>query len=110
RLTGDLSVAVGSGGVTVHSRANGAWTVHLVGTGLETITGGRLRRLASWLADETFMLWYGDGVADIDLSAVLQFHRSHHKLATVTAVRPPARFGGLRFEGDRVAEFTEKPE
>jgi glucose-1-phosphate cytidylyltransferase len=110
RLTSDLSVAVETGEVTVHNRAHDPWTVHLVDTGLETITGGRLKRLAAWLADETFMLTYGDGVADVDLSALLRFHHEQHRLATVTAVRPPARFGALRFEGHRIAEFTEKPQ
>lgn len=106
----DLTVDLGTGRVTAHNASHEDWTVHLVDTGLETITGGRLKRLASWLRNGTFMMTYGDGVADIDLRALLRFHRSHGKLATVTAVRPPARFGGLMFEGDRVSKFTEKPQ
>jgi glucose-1-phosphate cytidylyltransferase len=86
------------------------WTVHLVETGLYTITGGRLQRLSSFLCDGTFMMTYGDGVSDVDLAELLKFHRSHGKLATVTAVRPPARFGGLEFDGKRVVRFSEKPQ
>src|SRR5687767_13224606 len=86
------------------------WKVAAVETGLDTMTGGRLRRLRSYLADDTFMVTYGDGVGDIDISALLAFHRSHGKLATVTAVHPPARFGGLVFNGDHVSEFSEKPQ
>jgi glucose-1-phosphate cytidylyltransferase len=79
-------------------------------TGVETNTGGRLKRLEPWLKDTTFMLTYGDGLCDIDLQALLSFHRSHGRIATVTAVRPPARFGGLVFDGDMVSDFTEKPQ
>jgi glucose-1-phosphate cytidylyltransferase len=79
-------------------------------TGLETQTGGRIKRLAPLLEDETFMLTYGDGVADIRCGELLDFHRSHGRLATVTAVRPPARFGGLILDGEHVSEFTEKPQ
>jgi glucose-1-phosphate cytidylyltransferase len=74
------------------------------------MTGGRLRRLASWLDGERFLCTYGDGVGDVDIRSVLAFHRAHGRLATVTAVRPPARFGGLVMEGDRVREFSEKPQ
>jgi glucose-1-phosphate cytidylyltransferase len=81
-----------------------------VDTGGETQTGGRLLRLRSWVEEGTFMMTYGDGLADVDLRGLVAFHRAHGKLATVTAVRPPARFGGLVFEGDRVVEFTEKPQ
>jgi glucose-1-phosphate cytidylyltransferase len=84
--------------------------VHLLNTGVNTQTGGRLKRLASWVGGETFMFTYGDGVADIDINHLIQFHRSHGKLATITAVRPPSRFGGLVFNGDQVTEFTEKPQ
>jgi len=106
----DLTVNVGSGEVTVHERPGFDWRVDLVDTGPETQTGGRLLRLRDWLQEGTFMLTYGDGVADIDLGAVADFHRSHGRLATVTAVRPPARFGGLVFDGDQVSRFTEKPQ
>ena len=86
------------------------WKVHLVDTGTDTMTGGRVKRLESMLSGGTFMLTYGDGLSDVDLDKLLTFHRSHGKIATVTAVRPPARFGGLVFDGDRVTEFTEKPQ
>jgi glucose-1-phosphate cytidylyltransferase len=85
--------------------------VHLVDTGLQTQTGGRVKRIKPWLgADPTFMLTYGDGLADVDITALARFHESHRRLATVTTVRPPARFGGLVFRGDCVSEFTEKPQ
>ena len=109
-LTDSLTVNTKSGEISKHNKAVDDWTVHLVDTGLETITGGRIKRLAKWLGDETFMMTYGDGVSNVNLKDLLRFHRSHGKLATVTAVRPPARFGGLLFEGDRVTEFTEKPQ
>jgi glucose-1-phosphate cytidylyltransferase len=72
------------------------------------MTGGRLKRLRPWVGDGPFMMTYGDGLADLDLHALVDFHRSHRKLATVTAVRPPARFGGIELDGDRVATFSEK--
>jgi glucose-1-phosphate cytidylyltransferase len=86
------------------------WELHLVDTGLETQTGGRVRRLGALLRDGTFMVTYGDGVSDVDLRALLRFHRAQGRMATVTAVRPPARFGGLRLDGDRAVEFIEKPQ
>ena len=84
--------------------------MHLIDTGDTTGTGGRIRRLRPQLGDATFMITYGDGVSNVDLRALLEFHRAHGRLATVTAVRPPARFGGIVFEGDLVVEFTEKPQ
>jgi glucose-1-phosphate cytidylyltransferase len=109
-LNADLTIGVRNGDVTTHGRSGEDWTVHLVDTGMETITGGRLKRLAPWLGQDTFMMTYGDGVANVDVNALVAFHRSHGKLATVTAVRPPARFGGLELDGDRVSVFTEKPQ
>ncbi len=106
----DLTVKLARGEVTAHDAAHPDWTVHLVDTGLGTATGGRLKRLSSWLADdETFMMTYGDGVADIDVKRLLAYHRAHGKLGTLTAVRPPARFGGLWLDGEKVTSFTEKP-
>ena len=105
----DLTVKLGTGDVIAHAGRREQWTVHLVDTGLDTITGGRIKRLRDWIGDESFMLTYGDGVADVDVKELLRFHHEHGKLATVTAVRPPARFGGLDLDGERVAEFTEKP-
>jgi glucose-1-phosphate cytidylyltransferase len=84
------------------------WRVGLIDTGLETMTGGRILRLRDWLRDSTFMVTYGDGVGNIDIRALLNFHRDHGKLATVTAVRPPARFGALKLDGDMVCSFSEK--
>ena len=85
------------------------WRVHLMETGAESNTGGRVLRLRSQLSSGTFIVTYGDGLADVDIDALLAFHRSHGKLATITAVRPPARFGALVFDGDRVERFSEKP-
>jgi len=85
------------------------WTLELVDTGLDTDTGGRVRRLAPYLGDQTFMLTYGDGVADVDLQRLLAFHVAHGRLATVTAVHPPPRFGQLHLDGDQVVRFDEKP-
>jgi glucose-1-phosphate cytidylyltransferase len=108
--TSDLRVDLATGQVGVHRGSNLSWSVDLLDTGLATQTGGRLKRLAKWLDEDTFMLTYGDGVADVDLGALVAFHQHHGKLATVTAVRPPARFGGLTLEGDAVLRFTEKPQ
>jgi glucose-1-phosphate cytidylyltransferase len=109
-LDGSMTVDVARGRVNQHQREADDWIVHLVDTGQDTQTGGRIKRLEPWLGDETFMVTYGDGVADVDLEELLRFHRDHGRIATVTAVRPPARFGGLVFDGDLVAEFTEKPQ
>lgn len=109
-VAGSMSVHLGSGKVDVQDNSCEDWTVHLVDTGLHTQTGGRVSRLRRWLEGRTFMLTYGDGVSDVDLADLLLFHRSHGRMATATAVRPPARFGGLVFNGDLVAEFTEKPQ
>jgi len=107
----DLTIHTGENRTEFHPRGTpDAWTVTCVETGLKTNTGSRVKLLQPWIGDETFMLTWGDGVADIDLQKLLEFHRSHGKIATVTAVRPPARFGHLQFEGDRVAEFSEKPQ
>lgn len=87
------------------------WSIRLVDTGLGTMTGGRLHRLQAMLHGEgRFMLTYGDGVANVDIGRLLEFHRRHGKLATVTAVHPPARFGAMTFDGDQVVEFREKPQ
>jgi glucose-1-phosphate cytidylyltransferase len=109
-LNNDLTVDLGTGGTRVHEGGQPPWKVHLVDTGLHTQTGGRLKRLETHLNDGTFMLTYGDGVADIDVRRLLDFHHSHGKLATVTTVRPPSRFGSFRLEGSRILEFEEKPQ
>jgi glucose-1-phosphate cytidylyltransferase len=109
-LSGDMTIRLAGGGLERHPRDLEDWTVHLVETGLDTNTGGRVRQLESMVGGETFLVTYGDGVSDVDLRALLEFHKSTGRLATVTAVRPPARFGGLIFDGDLVARFTEKPQ
>jgi glucose-1-phosphate cytidylyltransferase len=109
-LNGSLTVDLATGTAQKHDAENESWTVHLVDTGKDVLTGGRVRRLRRWVDGETFMVTYGDGVSNVDLRALLAFHRSHGKLATVTAVRPPARFGGLEFDGDLVRHFVEKPQ
>src|SRR6187399_2716461 len=98
-LNNDLTLDLSTGKTTIHDGRQPRWKVHLVDTGLATQTGGRVKRLERWLGgDDTFMLTYGDGVANIDLRALLRFHQSHGKHATVTTVRPPARFGGMTLE------------
>jgi len=111
-INSDITVDLSSGSTEVHANdRQPAWKVHLVDTGMYTQTGGRLKRLETWLAqDDTFMFTYGDGVADLDVNALLKFHKAHGKLATVTVVRSPARFGRIALDGDRIAEFYEKPE
>jgi glucose-1-phosphate cytidylyltransferase len=109
-LNGSMTVNLSTGNLETHNKQCEDWIVHLVDTGLSTLTGGRVKRLEPLLNDDTFMVTYGDGVSDIDLGALLSFHKSHGRIATVTAVRPPARFGGLIFDGDLVAQFTEKPQ
>jgi len=110
-MTGDLTIATRSG-VVQRDGENHApdWRVELVETGTKTQTGGRLKRLQPKLADGTFCLTWGDGVSDINIDDLVRFHRAHGRIATVTAVRPPARFGHLEFEGDRVRSFSEKPQ
>jgi glucose-1-phosphate cytidylyltransferase len=106
----NLGIDLASGQTKVRGGSQTPWKVELVDTGLATQTGGRIKRLADWLDEEVFLLTYGDGVADLDLRALVAFHRSHGKLATVTAVRPPARFGGLALDGTSVTQFLEKPQ
>lgn len=109
-LSGNLAVDLRSGGVTRHSAPNRDWIVSMIETGEGTETGGRLKRCAPHLRNETFMLTYGDGLSNVDLRAVVEFHRRHGKLATVTAVHPPARFGEMELDHDAVASFAEKPQ
>src|SRR5271157_2935156 len=109
-LNGDMTVDLGSRAVERHEPERDAWTVHLVDTGQDTNTGGRVGRLRSWLADGPFLLTYGDGVADVDLGRLVEGHRASGKLVTVTAVRPPSRFGGLSFDAEDSVHFIEKPQ
>jgi glucose-1-phosphate cytidylyltransferase len=105
-----LTVRLADGHVDVHGGDHEDWTVHLIDTGLRTDTGGRIKRLAPLIGKDTFLMTYGDGVTDVNLGELVAFHRRKGKLATVTAVRPPARFGGLGFQGDLVTRFVEKPQ
>jgi glucose-1-phosphate cytidylyltransferase len=111
-LNSDLRISLAARRVEPHKSGNGHtedWVVDLIDTGQQTNTGGRIKRLAPYLGNSTFMLTWGDGVANIDLHDLLGWHRRHGRLATVTAVRPPARFGRLEIEGDLVTRFDEKP-
>lgn len=109
-LNADFTVDLSTGKVLPHQTDSVDWRVTLVHTGLESMTGGRIKRLKSFIGNEPFMLTYGDGVADIDLDALLNFHRSHGKMVTVTAVHPSARFGELMIQSDQVNSFQEKPQ
>jgi glucose-1-phosphate cytidylyltransferase len=110
-LQGDLTVSFKDGEVKVLEGEREDWTVSLVDTGVAAMTGGRIKRLAPHVGSETFMVTWGDGVADLDVRKLLDFHRGHGKLATVTAVRPPARFGELTLDGEgKVTTFAEKPQ
>lgn len=109
-LEGDMTVKTRTGEIEVHNKEQTDWVVDLVETGLPTLTGGRIKRLKPWLGSGTFMLTWGDGVSDVDIRTLLAFHRSHGKLATLTAVRPPARYGHLDLDGDHITSFTEKPQ
>lgn len=109
-LESNLTVKLGAGIVETHEKEHPDWNVELIDTGVDTLTGGRVKRIQSYLGDSTFMMTWGDGVSDIDLNKLLEFHKSHGKLATLTAVRPAARFGHFEFNGDLITEFSEKPQ
>jgi len=110
-INNDITIDLSSGKTTIYDGKQPNWIVHLVDTGLDTQTGGRLKRVRPWIGeDECFMFTYGDGVADIDIAALLEFHKSNGKMATVTTVKSPARFGRIKFAGDSVSNFHEKPE
>lgn len=107
-LNSDWTLNLRDGNMRMASSQAPDWNVTLMDTGLDTMSGGRVKRLSNLLRRETFMVTYGDGVADIDIDALLAAHRRGGRLATVTAVRPPARFGSLSMQEDRVTEFSEK--
>lgn len=109
-LNSNMTIDLATGNVITENCQSEDWTVHLMETGLNTATGGRVKRLISWLKNETFMVTYGDGVSNVNLIHLLEFHRKAGRIATVTAVRPPARFGGITFNGNLAAHFTEKPQ
>jgi len=108
--TSDITFDMGSNRMEIHRRHAEPWRVTVVDTGEETMTGGRLKRVADYVADdEAFCFTYGDGVADVNIAETIRFHKEHGKLATVTAVQPPGRYGALQMQGAQVAGFTEKP-
>jgi glucose-1-phosphate cytidylyltransferase len=109
-LNGSMTIDGTTRQVETHGQPVADWRVHLIDTGRETMTGGRVKRLEPWLRDGTFMLTYGDGVGNVNLTELLRFHRAHGRIGTITAVRPPARFGGLVLDGDQVTQFSEKPQ
>jgi glucose-1-phosphate cytidylyltransferase len=108
-IAGDIVVQTGAGVVKRDRTEMDDWTVHLVDTGDDTATGGRMRRVSHLLGD-TFMMTFGDGVSDVDIPRLVDFHKEHGRLATITAVRPPARFGHVELDGPAVVEFSEKPQ
>ena len=105
----DVRVDLASGSTELLNSRTPNWKVEIVDTGLHTMTGGRVKRMKDWV-NGTFMMTYGDGVGSIDIRGLVEFHRRHGGVATVTAVRPPSRFGGLTFDGDRISVFSEKPQ
>ena len=106
----DITFDLGKGSMEVHASSSEPWRVTTVDTGLQSMTGGRLRRVRKYLdPDEPFCFTYGDGLADVDVTALVEFHRRHGKLATMTAIQPPSRFGVLAFDGERITDFEEKP-
>ncbi|MGC9197066.1 MAG: glucose-1-phosphate cytidylyltransferase [Syntrophobacteraceae bacterium] len=108
KRTCSLTVKLSTGDLLVHNGHTEDWTVHLLDTGAKTQTGGRVKRIAEYIGNEPFLLTYGDGVSNVNIDELLEFHKSHGKIATITAVRPPARFGDLVFKGENVESFSEK--
>lgn len=109
-LNSDFKINLNNGAVNTYSKPKKDWDIHLIDTGINTMTGGRLKRLSKFIGDETFLLTYGDAVTDLNINRVLDFHKSHHKMVTITGVRPPARFGELTInKNNEVLEFKEKP-
>lgn len=109
-VNNDMSVDLATGEISIRHRMRERWKVHLIDTGLNTQTGGRIKRLRDAVGTEAFMCTYGDGLASIDVNALIALHRTSNREATLTAVRPPARFGALDIVGNRVATFLEKPQ
>lgn len=107
--TSDVTFDIARNQVEVHHRTAEPWTVTLVDTGEHTMTGGRLKRVRSYVGDSTFCLTYGDGVSDVPIDRLIQHHFAHQRIATVTAIQPPGRYGALNLEQDRVVSFQEKP-
>lgn len=109
-LNSDFTVDLSDGEIISHQKDDVDWKVTLLNTGLNSMTGGRVKRMKKFIGNETFLLTYGDGVADIDIDKLIKFHKSHGKMATVSAVHPSARFGELDIENNNVSSFKEKPQ
>ena len=109
-LNSDFTIDLGTGELALHQLEKINWKVTLVNTGLESMTGGRVKRMKTFIGEQTFLLTYGDGLANIDIEALINFHRSHGKMVTVSAVHPGARFGELILENQQVVSFQEKPQ
>jgi len=109
-VNSDFTVDMKSGELAIHDNSSVDWKITLIDTGLETMTGGRVKRLQKYVGSETFMLTYGDGLSNVNFDELLKFHHDHQKLVTVSAVRPIARFGELAMEGELVTSFQEKPQ
>tara|TARA_A100001234_G_scaffold153065_1_gene134872 strand:+ start:847 stop:1605 length:759 start_codon:yes stop_codon:yes gene_type:complete len=109
-LSSDFTVDLTSGKILHHAENNSNWKVTLVDTGDKTLTGGRIKRMKNFIGDQTFMMTYGDGLADINIEKLLRFHKNHGKMVTVSAVRPSARFGEMEINEDKVYSFKEKPQ
>ncbi len=106
----NLTIQLKTGEVSRHNGKGEDWIVHLLDTGTDTNTGGRVKQVAEFIGNETFMLTYGDGVSNVNIPHLIDFHNKQDKLVTITAVRPPARFGQMVIDDDLVAQFTEKPQ
>lgn len=109
-LNSDFKIDLKNGDIEQHQKVKTPWKVNLIDTGLNTLTGGRVKRIKPYIKDEMFLLTYGDGLSNVDLDALVKFHKSHGKMVTMTAVRPTARFGELELDGDKVSLFKEKPQ
>lgn len=109
-LNNDLRIDLNNGSIEHLRESHKKWKIDLIDTGLNTLTGGRIARLKNYVGNETFMATYGDGVSNVNIEELMKFHKSHGKIATFTAVRPPSRFGVIEFDGDKVTSFKEKPQ
>ena len=106
----DFKISLNDGKITSYDQTKKDWNINLINTGINTMTGGRLKRLKNYIKNDTFLLTYGDAVTDLDINKVIEFHKAHGKMITVTGVRPPARFGELKInQNNEVLEFKEKP-
>lgn len=110
-LNSDFTINLSSGNITTHSKSKDNWNVSLIDTGLNSMTGGRVKRMKEYIGkDEPFLLTYGDGLSNVNINELLKFHKSNNKMVTVTAVRPSARFGEMKIDKNNVTVFKEKPQ